>query len=522
MTMPAALPLSAFIRRLIWQCVLPLVLLAGFLAVDHIRTVEAERDLEASNLVKTLAASIDQYLDARIGALQMLALSPLADDGPGWEGLYREAQGFVRSFGSHVVFVDRDLRMRFATRVPFGAPLPMLPRPQGHAAAPAALQTGRPAVGDSYLGPVSGVRMVAIAVPVLRDGQAVLLLLTTFETRQLQGLLDQVALPSGWSLSLLDGQGDQIAGRVSPGLDPVREVDDDGRRVVRSAVSPWSVVLEIPRQVQRAPMIGADLGLLAAILGTTIFGVLGGTLASRRLVEAVAGLVSPSPCHHSRLVITEIEQVRALLREGAAARGDAEAQLRVSEERLQLALDATDDGLWDWDLRRDVAYLTPRYYEMIGYRPDEVTPDLELFKRTVHPEDLSRVMAALEAHLRGETPACEFDYRLITGSGDVRWMRGRGRVVERDHDGAPLRMVGTISDIGMRKSAETALRRQTEELAQRNEELERFNRATVGRELVMIALKRQVNALSEQLGQAPPYPLTFLDAAPPPPSGAPS
>ncbi len=75
-------------------------------------------------------------------------------------------------------------------------------------------------------------------------------------------------------------------------------------------------------------------------------------------------------------------------------------------------------------------------------------------------------------------------------------------------------MIGTISDISARKAVEEALRRQTHELAQRNEELERFNRATVGRELDMIALKQQVNELARQLGKEPIYPLAFLDTLP--------
>lgn len=70
-------------------------------------------------------------------------------------------------------------------------------------------------------------------------------------------------------------------------------------------------------------------------------------------------------------------------------------------------------------------------------------------------------------------------------------------------------MVGTITDISARKAAEEALCRQTMELAQRNTELERFNRATMGRELDMIALKQQINALSRQLGHELPYPLAF-------------
>ena len=194
-------------------------------------------------------------------------------------------------------------------------------------------------------------------------------------------------------------------------------------------------------------------------------------------------------------------------------RKQAEQKLKASEERLRFAMDATFEGVWDWDMRKDLAYLAPRYYEITGYRPGNITPNFEFFKRTVHPDDLPNVLDTVTRHLQGKTPASEFDYRLLTATGQIKWVSGRGQVVERDDQGAPLRMVGTITDISARKATEQTLRRQSEELAQRNEELERFNRAMVGRELDMIALKQQVNALSRQLGQAPPYPLSFLDAA---------
>lgn len=195
------------------------------------------------------------------------------------------------------------------------------------------------------------------------------------------------------------------------------------------------------------------------------------------------------------------------------ARLAAQEQLRISEERLQLALNAASDGLWDWNLRSGVIFRSSQYYKQTGYRPDEATPDFEFFKRSVHPEDLAHVLKTIEAHKQGKTPVSEFDYRLITPSGTFKWMNVRGQVVERDADGAPLRMVGTITDISTRKAAEESLLRQTGELAKRNEELQRFNRVMVGRELDMIALKQQVNALSIQLGQEPPFTLSFLDAA---------
>ncbi|MDR3435689.1 ATP-binding protein [Telmatospirillum sp.] len=194
-------------------------------------------------------------------------------------------------------------------------------------------------------------------------------------------------------------------------------------------------------------------------------------------------------------------------------RKTAEEQLMVSEERLQLALDATGDGLWDWNLRRGTAFLTQHCREMTGYDlAGDETPGFDFFTRTVHPDDLSQVLANLDAHLQGKIPTSEFDYRLPTPSGEIKWMRGRGRVVERDASGAALRMVGTITDISIAKAAEDALRCQTEELAERNAELERFNRATVGRELDMIALKQQINDLSRQLGREPPYPLPCVNS----------
>lgn len=194
-----------------------------------------------------------------------------------------------------------------------------------------------------------------------------------------------------------------------------------------------------------------------------------------------------------------------------SARKAAEEAARTAAERLRLVLDATHDGVWDWDLVTGVADLSPRYYEMTGYAPDEVSADLAFFQRLVHPDDWARVHAIMEAHLRGEAPSCEFDFRLTTKSGAIRWMHAKGKVVQRDASGSALRIVGTISDIADRKRGEEALQKQAEVLRARNEELERFNRAMIGRELDMVELKRRINALSMRLGEAPPFSVGFAD-----------
>lgn len=137
----------------------------------------------------------------------------------------------------------------------------------------------------------------------------------------------------------------------------------------------------------------------------------------------------------------------------------AENALKESETRYHLALYASNDGLWDWDLRTGLAYLSPHYYEMTGYAVGEVTPDLEFFKQLVHPDDYADALDAMMANLEGKTQESIIEYRMITRSGDVKWILGKGRVVERGADGAPLRMIGTISDVTALKQADEELRR---------------------------------------------------------------
>jgi PAS domain S-box-containing protein len=128
-----------------------------------------------------------------------------------------------------------------------------------------------------------------------------------------------------------------------------------------------------------------------------------------------------------------------------------EEALRTSEERLRLATLGGDLGVWDWDIARDTAYLSGRYYEMIGYQEGEVHSDRAFFEGLVHPEDLAAVESTMEAHLRGESDYSVIEYRMRMKSGEYRWIRGVGKVVARDAQGAPLRMAGVIVDITAQK-----------------------------------------------------------------------
>ncbi len=146
-------------------------------------------------------------------------------------------------------------------------------------------------------------------------------------------------------------------------------------------------------------------------------------------------------------------------------RRQIEEALRKSEERLSLALEASSDGLWDWNINGET-YLSPRYYEMTGYSVGDIRPDLDFFKSIIHPDDLQRVMETMKEHLEGRTEESIVEYRMITKSGECRHILGKGKVIERDQRGNPVRMIGTISDITGRKRAEELVRLAKEEWEQ--------------------------------------------------------
>ena len=320
--------LNRFLTRLIWVCVFPLILLAVYLAIASVRKTQSEIDVVANDMAIDSAASIDNYLIARIYAMNVMAESPLAADPSRRKEFYEEAQAFRRNFGSDVILADTQMRMLFNTRAPLGATLPALPRPKGHSAVQAVLETGKPAVGDLFVGPIANSSLVAIAVPGLREGKIDFLILASFETRAFQSLIEKVELPPGWSLALFDGNSAAIAGRVPEGLNSATDVDSAGRFIGKSAVSPWSVVVEIPRTIHRAPLIYAATALTIAVLGATLVGVIGGKVAGRRLAKSVASLAE-SPTPGAPLPdIEEIATVRRLLDDGAERRQKADDRIR--------------------------------------------------------------------------------------------------------------------------------------------------------------------------------------------------
>jgi diguanylate cyclase (GGDEF)-like protein/PAS domain S-box-containing protein len=130
--------------------------------------------------------------------------------------------------------------------------------------------------------------------------------------------------------------------------------------------------------------------------------------------------------------------------------------LSRSEERYALAVRAANDGIWDWDLGADRIYFSPRWHEILGRREGLEDEDPCVWFDLVHPDDLLRLRAAIDAHLAGSTPHLLSQHRIRHFDGSWRWVLTRGLAI-RDVDGTATRMAGSLSDITDRLAAERQL-----------------------------------------------------------------
>ncbi len=142
---------------------------------------------------------------------------------------------------------------------------------------------------------------------------------------------------------------------------------------------------------------------------------------------------------------------------------ERQAALKANEERLSSVLRGVDDGYWDINLETGEAYRSARWFEILGYEPEEIEVGAANYESLVHPEDLDYHRARYEAHMRGETEFMDSEHRLRGKWGEYRWVRALGQIA-RDDAGKAVRIVGSTTDITERKMAEAALRDREERL----------------------------------------------------------
>ncbi|MCE9659793.1 MAG: diguanylate cyclase [Burkholderiales bacterium] len=153
----------------------------------------------------------------------------------------------------------------------------------------------------------------------------------------------------------------------------------------------------------------------------------------------------------------------------ASLEASAARERRQSAEQLELALQGADLGLWDWDLRGDRFLHNEVTRKNLGYAPGEIGAFGGEWHGIMHPSDRARMLAAVEAHFRGETPAYECEFRVRHKNGHWVWLLSRGKVVERDEFDIAVRMAGTHMDLTLRKATEAQMERSAEMLKRTGE-----------------------------------------------------
>ena len=185
------------------------------------------------------------------------------------------------------------------------------------------------------------------------------------------------------------------------------------------------------------------------------------------------------------LILDKSKQTLAIISvlEDINDKKEAEIRIRRDRDRLEYALTATVDGLWEWDIPKDEGYLSPRYHEIYGYAEGELPGDIKFWYNQLHPEDKNRAWQHLVEHLEGEDDHYTATYRMLTKPGNYRWIMSKAIVTKRSPDGRVEAMVGTHQDISKQVELENTLKdanryleeevaRQTRDLKDANQQME--------------------------------------------------
>ena len=146
-----------------------------------------------------------------------------------------------------------------------------------------------------------------------------------------------------------------------------------------------------------------------------------------------------------------------------------------SRERMELALRGGNLGMWDLHIPSQAVIFSEQSCALLGYRTDEIKPDMDSWRHLAHPDDWAAIYAALNRHIKGKTASYECEHRIRHKDGRWLWILDRGQIVERDAKGVALRVVGTQMDISERKAAEWNAQRMALKLRQDQDRLRDFS-----------------------------------------------
>ncbi len=428
-----------------------------------------ERDLQAR--AASLSLVVARELDVARATLAVLASSSTLDTGD-LAGFYEAMQRVPRPEGTRIMLSDAYARMLVNSMVPFGTPLP---RRGDTGIIGRVFESGEAHVSDLYTGPITNEPLIAIDVPVSREGRVLYDLSMGFRPAILGRVLDGQRPPgSAWVAAVLDGSGTIVA--RTPDMDAYlgRQATAEARQAIQAAEaglfespsvdgkpilaafsrmpgSRWTVVVAIRQARLRAGLWRSLAGFGAGGAALLLFGLALAWHQSRRIAGAIGGLATPGA---PTTGVREVEEAARALAEAATARDRATMALAGSEARLRRAQLA--GGVHPFEIGPDgVAQCGDGLRALFGLPPgarfDHVT-----WSACLHPADRARMTAEFDrlAHEGGST---EIEYRVAPPGGPARWLLSRAEL-QPGEGGGPGTIVGVTLDVTGRRLAEERLR----------------------------------------------------------------
>ncbi len=282
--------------------------------------------------------------------------------------------------------------------------------------------------------------------------------------------------PKNWiSRKLLDQASIQQMFRDKRGNVETRSLDDVERfySYTTTRHTPWLVYVGIPTSAALAPVQHSLNRLWWFAIATVLLALALATAISRRIAEPIRQLSTDvrrfagGDLAHRTAVKTssEVGRLAEDFNNMAANLERNTVQLRESEARYDLALEATTDGLWEINLKTKTVTVSPKVKGLLGYADEDIQDNRDAYEVLLHPDDRRRTIDSLDNHIKYGTPLAD-EFRLRAKDGSYRWVSRRGKSV-RDADGKVVKIVGSISDINARRNAELEVQQLNTELEQR-------------------------------------------------------
>lgn len=242
------------------------------------------------------------------------------------------------------------------------------------------------------------------------------------------------------------------------GAAPPPRLDDTLMIKTRVPQSPLLLVTFIPRALAYGHLAPRTLTIAGGLLLVLI---VAGAFKLDRVRREAAKLTEEVAAAEQQRALTEFRN-RELTAE-ITRREQVERALASSEQRWQLAVAGTNDGIWDWNIATGELFMSDRWLAMLGHEHGELPAHVDTWRGLVHADDLPRTLERLQEHLAGRSAFFEAEFRMRSRDGGYRWILGRGKA-QVDADGRPVRMAGSQTDVTERRAADARLRDHTEQL----------------------------------------------------------